>query len=197
LAGQKSPEKGISIIISGMPAVGKTTLAQALAQRFGLTLLSGGDVLKEMAEERGYRVTGLEWWDTPEGMRFLNERQGNPEFDREVDRRLKLAVERGGVVVTSYPLPWLTDKGVKFWLKASQASRAARMARRDRIPLEEALRIVRVRDEENRALYQQLYGIRFGEDLSVFNYVIDTDPLSEAAVAEVVIRIVSYLVGGP
>ena len=43
-----------SIVISGPPAVGKTTVAKGLAEEFDLTYLSGGDVLKEMAKEHGF-----------------------------------------------------------------------------------------------------------------------------------------------
>ena len=42
-----------SIVISGPPAVGKTTVAKGLAKEFNLQYLSGGDVLKEMAKEQG------------------------------------------------------------------------------------------------------------------------------------------------
>ena len=41
-----------SIVISGPPAVGKTTVAKGLAEEFQLQYLSGGDVLKEMAKEQ-------------------------------------------------------------------------------------------------------------------------------------------------
>ena len=45
-----------SIVISGPPAVGKTTVAKGLANEFNLTYLSGGDVLKDMAKEQGFEV---------------------------------------------------------------------------------------------------------------------------------------------
>ena len=48
--------KKLSIIISGMPAVGKTTLARAICDEFKLEYYSGGDALKELAEEKGYKV---------------------------------------------------------------------------------------------------------------------------------------------
>jgi len=35
-----------SIIISGPPAIGKTTIAKGLAKEFDLVHLSGGDILK-------------------------------------------------------------------------------------------------------------------------------------------------------
>ena len=53
-----------SIVISGPPAVGKTTVAKGLAEEFNLQYLSGGDVLKEMAKEQGFDSDGDDWWDT-------------------------------------------------------------------------------------------------------------------------------------
>jgi len=52
----------ISVIISGLPAVGKTTIARAIADKFNLKQYSGGDVLKEMAIARGYTMSGNDWW---------------------------------------------------------------------------------------------------------------------------------------
>ncbi len=52
-----------SIIISGPPAIGKTTIAKALAKEFSLSYVSGGDVLKELAKEEGFETSGDDWWD--------------------------------------------------------------------------------------------------------------------------------------
>ena len=43
-----------SIVISGWPAVGKTTIATELAKEFGYKHYNGGDVLKMLAAEKGY-----------------------------------------------------------------------------------------------------------------------------------------------
>jgi cytidylate kinase len=69
-----------TIILSGMPAVGKTTVARIIASKLGLKLVGGGDTLKEIALEEGYNAVGDDWWDTEEGMRFMEERSGSPEF---------------------------------------------------------------------------------------------------------------------
>ena len=71
-----------SIIISGPPAIGKTTIAKGLAKEFGLVYLSGGDILKELAEEEGFETMGNDWWDTQEGMNFLRQRQKNSELTK-------------------------------------------------------------------------------------------------------------------
>ena len=64
-----------SIIISGPPAIGKTTIAKGLAKEFSIEYLSGGDILKKLASEQGFQTEGDDWWDTQEGMNFLNQRQ--------------------------------------------------------------------------------------------------------------------------
>ena len=38
--------KKISIVISGWPAVGKTTIAAEIAKEFGFKVYNGGDILK-------------------------------------------------------------------------------------------------------------------------------------------------------
>jgi CMP/dCMP kinase len=188
---KRRSRKKISVIISGMPCVGKTTAADVIAKKFHLTHLAGGDMLKQIAIERGYRPSGTDWWDEEEGMAFLKERKNNPEFDREVDRRLIQRIKVGGVVVTSYPVPWICRSGLKIWFDAPPKVRSQRLAKRDSITFAKALRIVRERDQKNRRLYKELYGIDFGKDLSVFNYLIDTESLSAEEVAAAALKIVS------
>ena len=103
-----------SIVISGPPAVGKTTVAKGLAEEFQLQYLSGGDVLKEMANEQGFDSKGDDWWDTEDGMKFLNQRKDNSEFDKKVDEKLKDLFLEGNIVITSYTLPWLVEDGIKI-----------------------------------------------------------------------------------
>jgi len=177
-----------SIIISGPPAIGKTTVAKGLAKEFGMKNLSGGDVLKEMAQEQGFQTKGDDWWDTDEGMKFLSQRKDNYEFDKKVDEKLKEIFQRGGAVITSYTLPWLVSGGIKIWLGGSRQNSAQRMQSRDNMEISNALEIVKKRYEENRALYKKLYGFDFGEDLSVFDVIINTDGLDAKAVLDAAIQ---------
>ncbi len=120
-----------SIIISGPPAIGKTTISKGLAKEFGLKSLSGGDVLKELAKEQGFKTQGDDWWDTPDGMKFLSQRKDNYEFDNIVDEKLKKIFLEGNVVITSYTLPSLVKNGIKIWLAGSHENSAKRMQSRD------------------------------------------------------------------
>lgn len=168
-----------SIVISGWPAVGKTTIARELANEFGFKMYNGGDILKMIAGERGYIVSGKEWWDdTEESKKFMSERKLNLTFDRQVDKKLVNIAKKGNVVITSYTLPWLIKDSIKVWLKGSYKSRAKRMATRDNMSISEAKKIISSRDEENEKIYRNLYGFNFGEDLCVFDFILNTDLLN-------------------
>jgi len=174
-----------SIIISGPPAVGKTTVALELAKEFDLQYLSGGDVLKKIAEEQGFDIQGDDWWDRQEGMKFLSQRAENPEFDKQVDEKLKDFFNKGGVIITSYTLPWLVDGGVKIWLDGSHENSAKRMKKRDNMTTEEAIQVTKERYDKNKILYKKLYNFDFGDDLSVFDKIIKTDGLNAEEVVDI------------
>jgi cytidylate kinase len=106
-----------------------------------------------------------------------------------IDQKLIVAAESGGTVITSYTLPWIWQKGIKFWLEADIEVRAGRLAKRDSIPLVNAMKIVEQRDIENRGLYASLYGMALGEDLSVFDHVINTERIGNKEVADEAIAI--------
>ncbi len=182
-----------SIIISGPPAIGKTTVSKGLAKEFGMKNLSGGDVLKELAQEKGFQTRGDDWWDTKEGMAFLNQRKDNYEFDKKVDEKLKEIFLKGNVVITSYTLPWLVQDGIKIWLGGSRQNSAKRMQTRDNMDISDALEIVKKRYDENKALYKKLYGFDFGDDLSAFDIIINTDGLDAQAVLDTAIQKVREL----
>ena len=182
-----------SVIISGPPAIGKTTIAKGLAKEFGMKYLSGGDILKKLASEQGFQTKGDDWWDKPDGMKFLTQRQHDPTFDRKVDEKLKELFMQGGLVITSYTLPWLVDDGIKIWLAGSQHNSAHRMQSRDNMTEKDALKIVQKRYDENKILYKKLYNFNFGDDLSVFDKIINTDGLNAQQVLDIAKAIVREL----
>ena len=173
------------MIISGPPAIGKTTVAQGLAEEFNLKHLSGGDILKEMAEAEGFSSHGDDWWDTQDGMNFLEKRKINTDFDKKVDEKLQELFHQGNVVITSYTLPWLVNDGIKLWLSGSFVNSARRMQTRDNVTELDALEVVKKRFEENKEIYKSLYNFEFGQDLSVFDKIINTDDLNAEQVLKI------------
>lgn len=134
-----------------------------------------------------------------EAKKFMEERKSDSSFDKKVDEKLIEIVKKGGAVITSYTLPWLVAEEpiiiIKFWLRGSSENRAKRMANRDGISFEEAKKITKLRDEENKKIYHRLYGFRFGEDLTAFDYVLNTDWLSIDSLGEISKLIVKRHIG--
>jgi CMP/dCMP kinase len=140
-----------------------------------------------MAVNRGYKPGGEDWWDTPEGMKFLKEREANSEFDREADKLLVEKIEKGNIIVTSWTAPWLTKRGFKVWLTASSKTRSERMSTRDETSHAHSAKVVSERDTKHHKLYMDLYQIDMGNDLSPFDLIIDTDNRTPEQVADIVL----------
>ena len=99
--------KKIVICICGMTGCGKSTVAKRLAEKYGLRYLSGGNALKALAIEAGYKPAEIGWWETDEGIKFLQRRIKNSEFDKKVDGKLLELAKQGNVVFDSWTMPWL------------------------------------------------------------------------------------------
>jgi cytidylate kinase len=164
------------ICISGMAGTGKSTLAKKLAEKYSLNYYSGGDALKALAKEEGYDISIHGWWESPVGLKFLQERLNDPKFDRAVDDKLLEFAKQGNVLLDSWTMPWLLKVGgFKIWLEASFEKRAARVAERDSMTYDEAVKVLAEKEGRTKAIYQALYGFTLGEDLSPFDFVLDTD----------------------
>jgi cytidylate kinase len=186
----------VVICISGMAGTGKSTLAKKLAQKYGLRYYSGGDALRALASEAGYNSSSNGWWESPEGLSFLENRARNPSFDKEVDNKLLEYAAQGNVLLDSWTMPWLVKQGFKIWLSASVEKQAERIARRDKMTVEEALQALKEKEARTKAIYKELYGFALGEDFSPFNLILDTDNLSADDVFQVLCDVIDNVVLG-
>jgi cytidylate kinase len=191
---KSAKEKKIVICISGMAGTGKSTLAKKLAQKYGLKYYSGGDALKALATEEGCNVSNNGWWESPEGLAFLRQRENDWKFDKAVDDKLLEYAQQGHVLLDSWTMPWLLKAGFKIWLLASIEKRAERVAQRDKITVKDALRILKEKENRTKAIYQKLYGFTLGEDYAPFNLVLDTDNLNAEEVFQVLCKVLDSVV---
>jgi cytidylate kinase len=183
------PKKTV-ICISGMAGTGKSTLSKKLAEKYSLSYYSGGDVLKELAKQEGYDVSVLGWWESPTGLKFLSQRANNPKFDKEVDDKLLEYAQKGNILLDSWTMPWLLKDGFKIWLEASFEKRAARVAQRDKMTVEEASKVLKEKEAHTKAIYKSLYGFALGEDFKPFDFILDTNNLSANEVFQVLCKVI-------
>lgn len=169
------------VTISGPPGSGKSTVATAVADAFDFEHVSGGDIFRSLAAERGYTL------------REFNElAETDDRIDRDLDRRLReTARDRDDVVLESRLSGWMAGEhaDLRVWLDAPLAIRAARIADREATEEADALAETREREESERKRYQQYYGIDF-EDRSIYDLGVNTARWTAGAVADLVVSAV-------
>jgi len=176
---ERTSRKNTVICVCGMTASGKSTVSRKIAEKYRLRLLSGGDALKALAIELGYKPLDHGWWEFKEGQRFLQRRLRDPDFDKKIDQKLLEHARKGNVVLDSWTMPWLFKGGYKIWIDASKKVRAKRLAKRDGMIVRKAIKILEQKEKVTKAIYTKLYGFHLGKDFSPFDLIVDTDTLNE------------------
>lgn len=194
--GSKERKSKIVLCVCGMTGCGKSSVAKRLAEKYGLKYLSGGRALKALAVEMGYKSIGRGWWESDEGMKFLQRRVKESKFDKKVDEKLLEWARRGNVVFDSWTMPWLLNEGFKVWLDASVKVRTGRVAKRDGISFERALAALKEKDEKTRVIYKKLYGFDLGGDFSPFDLVLDSNDLCANEVFRTLCLVIDRVVLG-
>jgi len=150
------------VTVSGEIGAGKSTVAKALARSLGLRYLSTGEVFREEARRRGLSLAAMG--------RLAEQDQ---TIDREIDRMQTDVARAGGVLVDSRLSGWLIDGDLRTWFRAPLAVRAARVAARDGLSVEDALSALRGREESERRRYRAIYQIDL-TDLGRYHVIVDT-----------------------
>lgn len=191
---QTGKRPSVVICVCGMAGSGKSTLAKRIAEKYSLRYYSGGDALMSLALEQDYSAHERGWWESKEGLRFLEQRGKDPRFDKAIDRKQLEMAEEGNVVFDSWTMPWLLKKGFKIWLEASIEKRAERIAGRDKMDLDEVLQALKQKENQTRGIYKKLYKFKLGEDYSPFNFILDTETLNAEEVFQVLCTVIERIV---
>ena len=172
------------ITVGGQAASGKTTLAKALAKKLGLKHVSAGQIMRDMAREKGM---GL--------LDFSRYAEGHPEVDREIDAR-QATQAKGDCVVDGRLSRYFLKPDLSIWLVAPLQVRASRVQDRGEkyADIEESKGDVLARDGSERKRYLQYYGIDLF-DLSTYDLVINTGRFDIAQMTEVALLAAGSLRG--
>jgi cytidylate kinase len=182
------------ICICGLSGSGKSTQAKIIAKKYRLKNYSGGDALKALAIEKGYKPQEHGWWESNEGLRFLKMRSQDLKFDNLIDNKLLEIAKKGNVILDSWTMPWLLETGFKIWLGASFQKRAERIAKRDSISVDEAFIALKSKEGKTKSIYKKLYGFKLGEDFTPFDMILDTEHLNIEDVTQVLCMVLENIV---
>ena len=167
------------ITISGRAGSGKSTVAKIIAKKLGIKHYSIGDLMREMALERGIPLLELN---------KLAERDNS--IDLELDNKLKdLGKFQNNFVVdgrlTAFFIP---HAKARVFLDADEKTRAERILKDKRQheksnSLRETMESIEQREESERTRYRQYYDVDYS-DRKLYNFVVDTSKINAEEVAE-------------
>ncbi|WP_265112219.1 (d)CMP kinase [Halosolutus halophilus] len=169
------------LTVSGPPGSGKSTTAGLLADAFDLDHVSGGDIFRELADERGY---------TP--LEFNKLAEENDQIDRDLDRRLReIATEEDDLVLESRLAGWLAGEHAdfRFWLDAPADVRGERIAEREAKDPVRATEETKAREASEAQRYEEYYGIDI-RDLTIYDLSINTARWEPDAVLDMLVTAV-------
>jgi len=158
------------IVISGQPGCGSSTTTRLLAKKLRLKRFSVGDYNKRVARKFASgkeSQRALSFWKT----RYGSSRKFHVDSDK-----MSLKVAKKGNVVIDGKLAIKLLKGhydVAVWLKAPKNIRAERYAKRDKLKLNEAKRILKDKERLERRNWKRIYGFDYFKQDKIADIVID------------------------
>lgn len=164
------------LTVSGPPGCGVTTLCESLSERLDCGYASGGEVFREIADDRGMSLSQL-----------TAEASSGDELDRELDRRLQRIAETWGdadkpFILESRLAGYLAadHADLRIWLDAPEEIRVDRTSDREEVSAE-----MRVREVIEEKRYEAYYGVDLS-NRSFYDLAINTARWSPEGTLEIV-----------
>jgi len=121
---EREVDSNLFITVSGPPGCGATTLTEGLADALNCGYVIGGDIFRDLAEERGLSLQQL-----------IAKAEEDDEIDRALDQRLRRIAEKWGTANKAFILEsrlagWLAGNraDLRIWLDAPEEIRIERLS---------------------------------------------------------------------
>ena len=169
------------ITISGKAGSGKSTVAKEFAKKLGIKHYSVGDLMRNMAEEKGISLLEL-------GKIAEKDKKIDSELDK---RQIELGKKEKNFVIDGRLTAFFMPKAdLKVFLDCDDKIRAERILKNERKDeksknLKEAIKKINKREESERKRYKKYYNIDYCNK-ELYDLVIDTTFLT---VEEVIVNI--------
>jgi len=177
---KRSVDSNLFITVSGPPGCGATTVCEGLSTALDCGYVSGGDIFRELADDRGMSLSQL-----------IAKTDETDEIDRALDQRLRTIAEKWGAsnkpfILESRLSGWLAGNraDLRIWLDAPDEVRVERTRDREEMGAE-----MRVREVSEAGRYRSYYGIDIN-DRSLYDLAINTARWSPEATLEMILSAV-------
>jgi len=200
-----------TIVISGLPGSGNSTVARLLAKKLSWKYFSPGQLFKDISrgcEREQYYFNDFEKICKSKNLEIPEFKENNisnavlnlwstnfgknPDFHKSIEElQVKLA-EKGKIVIDGkLSLRTINQSKNKIWLKSSLDSRAKRIAKRDGLNLENSKILIEKRQEKERAEWKKIYGFDYFEQEKEANMVIDSSNIFPNQVVDKILNLLN------
>jgi cytidylate kinase len=142
--------------------------------------VNAGDIFRNLASKKGL---------TLEEFGIFAEK--NPGVDQTIDKKIVEIAKKDNVILEGRLAGIMCErnglKAIKVWLEAPLKVRAQRVAEREAKTFDTTLAEIQVREKVEWDRYYQIYNIDLN-DLTIYNMVLDSAPISAQEVADTVMR---------
>ena len=154
------------ITVSGLPGSGTTSLSRYLAKSHGFTMISAGEVFRQLAKEHSMELA-----------EFGRLAEEDPSYDKKIDARQKeIAEQQDNIIVEGRLSGWMVPGAdLKIWLYAPVRCRVKRIVFRDQIADEKIAECITLEREQCEAgRYRSYYSIDIN-DLSIYHLILNSE----------------------
>lgn len=170
-----------TIVVSGVPGAGSSTIAKLLAKKLRLKHFSAGDYSKKFGRGK----------ETEKAITYMLSTRGSSKgFHKKVDEYTKKIARKGNVVIDAKLGIRMLKKIDNFsvWLKAPKEVRARRVAGRDNISYTEAMKKITQKEKLEKRRWHDIYGFNYFEQEKEADIVIDAGNKTPEEIAELIIK---------
>jgi cytidylate kinase len=154
------------ITVSGKPGSGKSTVAELLHKKIGISYVYSGMIFRETAKK--YKMS-LEDFG-----KFCEK---NSRIDKELDKKQIKILKKGDVILEGRLAGWLAYRNninsFKVFINANLNTRVNRIINRESGDLEKRKKEIIERERSESARYKKYYDIDI-DDISIYDLVIDS-----------------------
>lgn len=173
-----------TVTVSGVAGTGTSTLARLVAERLDLPMVSGGQIFRDAAADRGLSLADFG---------ALCER--DPEVDRTLDDRQVALLQDGGLVLESRLAGWLAHRegiaAVTVCLVCDEDERIRRIVDREGGSVEDQRLRTLEREASEAVRYASYYGFDL-HSLEPYHLVVDSGRWVPDRLADIVLAAVGH-----
>lgn len=169
----------MKVTIYGIGGTGTSTLCKSIANKYDIYYGYTGQIFRDIANSLGLSI-----------YEFENLQKEKPEYDKKVDEEVKqFGIDNDNFIFEGRLAWYFIPDSIKIKLECSERERGRRIAEREGISIDDAMKKTKDREEGLVHRYKLVYpNLNYPPCNSQFDFILDTSNLDTNQVLEKVVE---------